>query len=763
MSSTGLRRARLALGVHRRLETHVILAVTLIVAFALTTALLIATRVVTDGAFARASTELAAARSALLRLQDDRAAFAASQASLVTALPVFRAHMTDSRLLHDAETMQVMVDEYRKQLNAAFCLVTGRSGAPIAQSGLGHDLSPEERMQRIVSASSAGESIRDITDVRERLFLVVSEPARFAEDTLGSLTVGYALDDAAARQLAGVTHCDVNIIVGRRLAATSLPEDQRLELAARLANGGMMPADGDARTEQFGATEYVAAAFPFRLNGGSTDAARLLLLQDWAPTRVYLARLRSQLALAGAIIFIVALAGGLGFARRVSRPLEDIAAAARDIASGNWTRRVAVRGSAEAHVLARAFNDMAESLRHWSEEAKRRHDELRQTQKMEAVGRLAGGIAHDFNNILTTIRGYGELALLQITARDPAHEELTEIVAAVDRAGDLTKQLLTFSRRQAAHARPIAIDQVVAGTEQMLRRLIREDIQLTTEFEPDVGYVRADRGQIEQVLLNLVINARDAMPNGGMLRISVSAVDVAAAANDVEHEPLPQKHVCLTVADSGHGMDPQIASRIFEPFFTTKGVGEGTGLGLAIVYGIVQQAGGMIDVDTDVGRGTTFRLYFPRIADVDPSEVPVHAGDSASLMFGSETILVAEDDEHLRALIVHALRKAGYGVLEGADGEQVLSIARNYAAAIHLLLADVVMPRLSGPVVAERVLAIHAETRVLFMSGHSEDAVAGFAIDGTAPFIYKPFTMDGLLAKVRETLETPQDDWPLAV
>jgi signal transduction histidine kinase/ActR/RegA family two-component response regulator len=730
MTPNGLNRAQLGLGVHRRLETHVILALTLLVAFALVTALMIATRVVTDGAFARASTELAAARSALLRLQDDRAAFAASQAALVTSLPVFRAHMTDSRVVRDAATMQVMVDDYRQQLNAAFCLVTGRDGAPIARAGLAYDMQPDARIQRIVSASSRGVSIRDITEVRDRLFLVVSEPARFAEDTLGSLTVGYALDDAAATQLAEITRCDVNIIVGRRLAATSLSGDQRAELAERVANGDMTSADGNAGMEWLGANEYVASAFPFSLDGGSTDAARLLLLQDWAPTRGYLARLRWQLALAGGIIFVVALAGGLGFARRVSRPLEDIAAAAGDIASGNWTRRVAVRGSAEAHVLARAFNDMAESLRHWSEEAKRRHDELRQTQKMEAVGRLAGGIAHDFNNILTTIRGYGELALLQVTARDPCHEELTEIVAAVDRAGDLTKQLLTFSRRQATNARPIAIDQVVASTEQMLRRLIREDIQLTTEFEPDVGYVRADRGQIEQVLLNLVINARDAMPNGGALRIAVGVVDVAAAVNDIEREPLPHKHVCLSVVDSGHGMDAQTASRIFEPFFTTKGVGEGTGLGLA---------------------------------SVDPAEVAVHAGDTGSLLFGSETILVAEDDDHLRALIAHALRKAGYGVLEGSNGEEVLSIARNYAAAIHLLLADVVMPRMSGPVVAERVLAMHAETRVLFMSGHSEDAVAGFGIDGAAPFIYKPFTMDGLLMKVRETLESPQDDWPLVV
>ena len=763
MTPNRLNRAELGLGVHRRLETHVIVALTLLVAFALITALMIATRVVTDGAFARASTELAAARSALRRLQDDRAAFAASQATLVTSLPVFRAHMTDSRLVRDAATMQVMVDEYRQQLNAAFCLVTGRDGAPIARAGLAYDMQPDARIQRIVSASSRGESIRDITDVRDRLFLVVSEPARFAEDTLGSLTVGYALDDTAASQLAEITHCDVNIIVGRRLAATSLSGRQRSDLAERVANGAMTPTDGNARMERLGENEYVASAFPFLLDGGSSDAARLLLLQDWAPTRGYLARLRRQLALAGGIIFVVALAGGLGFARRVSRPLEDIAAAAGDIASGNWTRRVAVRGSAEAHVLARAFNDMAESLRHWSEEAKRRHEELRQTQKMEAVGRLAGGIAHDFNNILTTIRGYGELALLQVTARDPCHEELTEIVAAVDRAGDLTKQLLTFSRRQATNARPIAIDQVVASTEQMLRRLIREDIQLTTEFEPDVGYVRADRGQIEQVLLNLVINARDAMPNGGALRIAVGVVDVAAAVNDIQREPLPHKHVCLSVADSGHGMDAQTASHIFEPFFTTKGVGEGTGLGLAIVYGIVQQAGGMIDVETDVGRGTTFRVYFPRLAAVDPAEVAVHAGDTGSLLFGSETILVAEDDDHLRTLIAHALRKAGYGVLEGSNGEEVLSIARNYAAAIHLLLADVVMPRMSGPVVAERVLAMHAETRVLFMSGHSEDAVAGFGIDGAAPFIYKPFTMDGLLMKVRETLESPQDDWPLVV
>jgi signal transduction histidine kinase/ActR/RegA family two-component response regulator len=748
-------RAHPPLGLHR-LETHVAVAVTLVVAFALGAAMIIATRVVTSGSFERASSDLATARSAFYRLEDDRAAFAAAQATLVTALPVFRAHMTDAPLAADVATMQVLADEYRQQLNAVFCIVTGRDGRWIASSGWPAGSAAPASIDRMISASTAGQSRRDTAEVASRLFLVVSEPARFADETLGTLTVGYALDDAVARRLAEVTHCDVNIIVGSGLSASSLTGDNRAALATLIAANRSLSPGGTPRMERLGSGEYVAAAFALSPTGELGTTGRLVLLQDWAPTRRYLAQLQRQLFAAGVAIFAVALAGGLLFARRVSRPLKDIASAAGDIASGNWTRQVPVRGSAEAIAMASAFNAMTSSLRHWYDEAKKRDDELRQAQKIEAIGRLAGGIAHDFNNLLTAIRGYAEIVLLGLEPRDARRTDVSEIIVATDRAADLTKQLLAFSRRQAVTPRVLALDQVVTAAEPMLRSVIGEHIKLVTTIEPGTGRVRADRGQIDQVLLNLVINARDAMPNGGTLRIGLANVAVGAAPHDVEQAAIPQSSVCLSVADTGHGMDRQTASRVFEPFFTTKEAGHGTGLGLAMVFGIVQDAGGMIDVQSEPGHGATFRVYLPHTVDAEESgPLATDLEPAAASARGSETVLLAEDDDRLSVLIGKTLRGAGYTVLQAAHGEEALEIARTHSAPIHLLLTDVVMSGMNGCALSEQLKAFRRETRVLYMSGHSDDTVQRHGVPAaSAHFIKKPFAMDVLMAKMRETLQS---------
>ena len=755
MSTHDIGRERGALGVHRRLETHVVVAVTLVVGLALVAALFIARRVVTDGSRERTSTELAAARSAFYRLQDDRAEFAAAQATLVTALPVFRAHVTDSRLAGDLATMEVLADEYRRQLKAAFCIVTGREGSWAGRSGWPVGISPPASIRSMISAAAAGQPRRDIADVDGRLFLIVSEPARSAEETLGTLTVGFALDDGVARQLAQVTHSEVNIVVGGRLLASSLSGDERARLATVIATDQSIPMDA-TRMERLGGTEYVAAAFPLAPNQGLDTTGRLILLQDWAPTRRYLTRLGGQLLAASAAIFAFALAGGLLLARRVSRPLKEMASAAGDIAAGNWNRQVPVRGSAEAIALAEAFNAMTASLRHWYEEAKRRDDELRQAQKMEAIGRLAGGIAHDFNNLLTTMRGYGELAMIRLKEPGPAMEELAEIVAAVDRAAELTMQLLTFSRRQAVSLRALALDQVVTSAEHMLRRVVGEDVELVVSIEPNLGLVRADRGQMEQVLLNLVLNARDAMPEGGVLRIGIAHVKAGAAPHDVQHAAVPQEYVCLSVADTGSGMDDQTASRVFEPFFTTKDAGRGTGLGLALVYGIVEHAGGMIDVDTKIGRGTTFRVYLPQTTESEKAQQAAAppGRQTEPSAHGIETVLVAEDDRPLRTLICNTLRTAGYTVIEGADGEEALSAARS--VPVDLLITDVVMRGMDGRVLSTHVTSKHTEARILFMSGYPDETIARHGVETTgAGFIRKPFSMDALTAKVRDMLENP--------
>ena len=729
-----------ALPFHRRLETHVALGVTLLVLFALGAALLIATRVVTAGSLERASSDLTAARSAFYRLEDDRAEFASAQASLVTTLPVFRAYLTDSRLAGDLASLQVLADEYRQQLNAAFCIVTGKGSAWGGSSGWQSGMAPPQALAKMIGEATAGRPRREIADVGDRLYLVVSEPARFAEETLGTLTVGYALDDALARQLAQITHTDVNILRGSSLMASSLTGGDRAAIVNLAASGKLASFDGAARTERLGSGEYVGGAFPLSMAAGPTSAGSLLLLQDWTPVQRYLNQLQRQLFAAGGVIFVFALACGVVFARRISRPLTDMASAAGDIASGNWERQVPVHGSAEATSLAVAFNAMTTSLRHWYEQAKKRDDDLRQAQKMEAIGRLAGGVAHDFNNLLTAIRGYAELAMVQLDDDHPVQPNIAEVVSAADRAAELTKQLLAFSRRQVVAPRILALDRIVTGMHQLVRRVIGEDVQVVTAIDSTIGPVRADRSQIEQVIINLVVNARDAMPMGGTVTISLSNTG--------------DGRVCLSVSDTGHGMDEQTVARIFEPFFTTKETGRGTGLGLAIVYGIVQQSGGTITVDTAIGKGTTFNIFLPRLADDTPvdEEIDLSRG-LAALRKGSETVLVAEDDQRLSVLIGSTLRQAGYTVLAASHGEEALNIARSHASPIHLLLTDVVMPGMNGRVLSEQLKIFRPDTSILFMSGYSDDAVLRNGVEtASAQYIQKPFSMDALMAKMRETL-----------
>jgi CheY-like chemotaxis protein len=370
---------------------------------------------------------------------------------------------------------------------------------------------------------------------------------------------------------------------------------------------------------------------------------------------------------------------------------------------------------------------------------------------MEAIGRLAGGVAHDFNNLLTAIRGYGELLLEALDQGDARRHDADEIINAADRAAGLTRQLLLFSRRQVLMPQVLALEEIVARTENMLRRLIGEDIELTFVSQGGLGSVRGDPGQIEQVLVNLVVNARDAMPSGGRIHIELDQVELDGGAGESRSGGATGRYVRLSVADTGSGMTPDVVAQIFEPFFTTKEEGKGTGLGLATVYAIVQQGGGTIEVESQPGAGTTFRICLPQVADADAVEVPHRDVRPASR--GVETILLVEDDERVLALVGSVLKKSGYLVLEAAQGESALDIARAYAAPIHLLLTDVVMPGMSGRVLSERVTSLRSETRVLFMSGYSDDAMLRHGVEAGSPFLQKPFSIDALAAKIREVLE----------
>ncbi len=377
--------------------------------------------------------------------------------------------------------------------------------------------------------------------------------------------------------------------------------------------------------------------------------------------------------------------------------------------------------------------------------------QLQQAAKMEAIGRLAGGVAHDFNNLLTVINGYSEMLLGMVGSHATVTEYLREIHHAGEHAASLTRQLLAFSRRQVLAPQILDLNSSVANLGKMLRRLIGEDIRLRTELSPGLGRVRADPGQIEQVIINLAVNARDAMEKGGDLIIETRNVELDENYANQHSSATPGPHVMLAVSDTGTGMSPETRARIFEPFFTTKGMGKGTGLGLATVYGIVKQSGGNVWVYSELGKGTVFKVYFPLVAE-DPNEVaPV--GPGTHLSSGTETILMIEDEVGVASLVRVALTAGGYTVLEARDPDTLLKICAQHQGKIDLLLSDVVMPQMSGPTIAEKVSALLPGIKVLFMSGYTDDSIVhhGVMIQNM-PFIQKPFTPEGLRRKIRDVL-----------
>lgn len=379
-------------------------------------------------------------------------------------------------------------------------------------------------------------------------------------------------------------------------------------------------------------------------------------------------------------------------------------------------------------------------------------DQLRQSQKLEAIGQLAGGVAHDFNNLLTAISGHSDMCLRRLTADDPLFRRIEQIKKAGDRAAGLTRQLLAFSRKQILQPKVIDLNDIVVDMNKMLRRLIGEDIHLMMSLGVDLGSVKADPNQIEQVLMNLSVNARDAMPRGGKLTIETSNVLVGEEFASYHMSVPPGPYVMLAVSDTGCGMDATTQARIFEPFFTTKEVGKGTGLGLATVYGIVKQSGGTIWVYSEVGCGTTFKIYLPCVEGSSPY-IPV-SNDTRALQRGTETILLVEDEEIVREMATEILRESGYCVIEATHGPEALKLCTQYNGQIHLMLSDVVMPNMSGRELAELLSPHRSNMKVLYMSGYTDDAIVhhGVLDEGTA-FIAKPFSPDALSKKVREVLD----------
>ena len=374
---------------------------------------------------------------------------------------------------------------------------------------------------------------------------------------------------------------------------------------------------------------------------------------------------------------------------------------------------------------------------------------LQQSQKMEAIGRLAGGVAHDFNNLLAVITGYSDLLLESLASSEPDQRKVEQIKQAANSAASLTRQLLMFSRQQVVQPVILDINQTVGNIEKMLQRLIKENIEFTVVLDRHLDRVKADPGQIEQIVLNLVVNARDAMPNGGKLRIQTSNAHLEKDSPQAGAGEPRGRFILLEVTDTGTGMDQQTQARIFEPFFTTKAVGKGTGLGLATVYGIVKQSNGHIEVQSTLGHGSSFKIYLPAAEQTEADQES--RNNSAETAFSGETVLVVEDAKPLRGLICEALSASGCTVLSARDGREALQIVNERKGVIDLLLTDVIMPGISGPALAKQVRSLRPQTKILYMSGYSGEFLPDMLTPGVS-FIQKPFTLADLARKIRKML-----------
>ncbi len=528
-----------------------------------------------------------------------------------------------------------------------------------------------------------------------------------------------------------------------------------------------------------------------RFDGGLLHLAQDVFTNGRIVGRVYIqsdmrelrARMERYATMAGFLFLscsVVAWVLSTRLQRLISDPIVRLSTAARDIShERDYSIRVEKKADDELGMLTDSFNEMLAQIQQRDEALKEAHrglearveqrtrqlfdeatsrmkaetalsakeEEFRQAQKMEAVGRLAGGVAHDFNNLLTAITCYSDLLLVDLKEGDPLRSKVQEIKKAGDRATSLTRQLLAFSRRQVLAPRVFSPNAVVSDMEKMLRRLIGEDIELVTVHDSSIGCVKADLGQFEQVVLNLAVNARDAMPKGGRLTIATAAQYLEEGAL----QGLPAgRYAVLSVEDTGCGMDEETRSRIFEPFYTTKE--QGTGLGLSTVYGVVAQSGGQIAVQSEPGCGTTFRIYLPEAKETAEERSVMTA--SARPATGTETILLVEDEDLVRDLARTILISRGYKVLPAANGGEAVLLCEQYSGPIHLLVTDVVMPRMSGPDLLERLSPLRPEMKAIFMSGYTDASILRHsAIDPATPFIQKPFSTEQLASFIRRTLD----------
>jgi signal transduction histidine kinase len=567
---------------------------------------------------------------------------------------------------------------------------------------------------------------------------------------IGVLAVGHEIDQSAARSFGDIAASEVAFNFGDTPIASTLSPDQQREIA-RQTGPSWKNSSTDTMEVQLGAERYLAKTV--NLAPAGSAPVSLTVMKSFDKATLFLSRL-NQILLGLGLVSVLA-GSGLVFliSHAFTKPLAKLVEGVRALGRGNFDYPLETHGGDEVMEVTDAFVSMRASLQSTQKEQRQLEERLRQAHKMEAVGRLAGGVAHDFNNLLTIIRGNSDLLIDRPGADDFHRKCVEQIQKASGRAVAMTRQLLAFSRMQVLQPRVIDLNHVVAEMGKMLPRLIGEHIEYSFSPDTQLASVKADPGQIEQVILNLAVNARDAMAQGGKLGVRTGNISMDGA-EAAERPPMtPGRYAMLTVTDTGHGMDEATKAHIFEPFFTTKEMGKGTGLGLATVYGIVKQSGGFIWVISSPGNGTTFEIYLPQ-ADGAAAH-PLAEPKVVEVPRGTETILLAEDESGVRELACQFLRVKGYTVLEAKDGQEALEIAEKYPGVIHLLLSDMVMPRMNGGELSRRLKRTRPEIRVAFVSGYSEYA-GGDPGQGNpgGPILQKPFSPVSLVEIVREALQS---------
>ncbi|HEY6946025.1 MAG TPA: response regulator [Candidatus Acidoferrum sp.] len=560
---------------------------------------------------------------------------------------------------------------------------------------------------------------------------------------MGAVVVGREIDPARAKELGRILSGEVVFQYGQEVGVSSLPAVEEQQVAQQL-KGEIKPQEAQLGKKHF----YTSS---LELLPGAHPNLSFIVLKSDEEALASLGRLNHLLLGLG---FIVVLAGVMlvyVISDTFTKPLGSLVEGVRALEEGDFSYPLTAAGGDEVARVTRAFESMRNTLERNQEQRKQLEEQLRQAQKMDALGRLAGGVAHDFNNLLTVIKGNSDLALERMNPTDAVRGNCEQIRRVADRAALLTRQLLAFSRRQMLQPKILDLNELIVEMGRLLQRLLREDIEYKTQLGEPLGHVQADPGQMEQVLLNLIVNASDAMPKGGTLTIETENVYVDERHAEARPPLARGDYVMLAVSDTGFGMDDNIKARIFEPFFTTKEPGKGTGLGLATVYGVVKQSSGYIFVDSEPGAGARFEIYLPQVTEKKQS-APVEER-AAKLRAGRETVLVVEDEPDVRALTCEFLQAAGYQVLTAADGEEGFEIGQRFEDEIDILVTDMVMPRMRGPELAKRLKRLKPELKVVYMSGYTEEFSEGTSLLEGASFLQKPFSRDALLRQIHDSLK----------